>query len=105
MSRTQYTPAQLAKWKRYIDAHREKKVELLAKRLGIGHELVRAIRDDAVELYRERLRERRRINVESEGFGQPRDAHYTRCPECGGLVLMPCIACGMEREKKAKVRR
>lgn len=27
---------------------------------------------------------------------------FTRCPECGGMVLMPCMSCAQERTARIK---
>ena len=36
------------------------------------------------------------------GDWQPVSKQPQRCPECGGMVLMPCVQCGMEERRKLR---
>lgn len=70
-------------------------VKQLAQKLGIGCELVMALRNDTVEAFRQRNRDHRNEYQQS----LPRSAHYERCPTCRGKTLMPCLLCASQRAK------
>lgn len=42
---------------------------------------------------------------ESDGEGPPRDLVASRCPECGGMVYMPCVLCEARRHRAAPADR
>ncbi|KKN01673.1 hypothetical protein LCGC14_1125380 [marine sediment metagenome] len=54
----------------------------------------------------DRCRERRTATVlNHEREGRPctidRDKKHERCPDCGGMVILPCLACSLERWQNA----
>lgn len=56
----------------------ETSVNTIVKRYGIGWETAASIRDGLHRHQQER-------------------ADYLRCPECGGMVILPCRACGLRQ--------
>lgn len=43
-----------------------------------------------------------RTHRDPVGHFNVRSSVHRRCPECGGMVLMPCMECRIEREKRRR---
>jgi len=64
----------------------------IARKLGVSHGTV-----NAIALGRRSTR-RQASRASAEDFASPQGA-FVRCPECGGLVRMPCIACELRARR------
>jgi predicted transcriptional regulator len=39
----------------------------------------------------------RKISKSEEKTVEPLNREFRRCPECGGMVILPCLACGLKK--------
>jgi hypothetical protein len=67
----------------------------IAAIVGISRATVSAI---ASGKYQDRL-ERERARAKKRADEYHPTGQTARCPECGGLVLVPCLACRMRKQK------
>ncbi len=60
----------------------------IARRTGVSRGTVNSVARGRIDPERRR----RAVDV-PEPFPRPGRGVYVRCPECGGMVQMPCLAC------------
>ena len=64
--------------------------EFLYSDIKLGHSVVDRCRERRMALVPNCERVVRQAAIDS-------DKKHERCPDCGGMVILPCLACSLER--------